>query len=139
MRAKPDSVSVKATCNLDPTLEDSAEITLFFPNNQQFTLVCNYLGFIPDSVKIQGTQGWANIKSGSAPEIDLCLSNGLLGRKDGLQKIITEENDPYADMHHHFVKSILDNTQFMIRDEEVIWGLEVIEDCYKLLRENQTA
>lgn len=111
-------------------VETDAEVQLKYASGGCASLVCSYTHGVDETVRVQGEDGWASTSIHPAPNLEFYGRRSLVCRRDGVQQVIVPEDDPCRQTIAHFCESLLADRPFMVRQEEVMAGLHVLEQCY---------
>jgi predicted dehydrogenase len=132
-----DQNPVKIFCNLSFQksweVEDNAEISMEFPDGIKAEVSCSYTHGVDATLRINGDQGWVNLPLTGATEFVFASKTALVGRKDGFQRVLIPERDPFHTTIEHFCEAIITDTPFIVQAREVISTIQVINNCYSFL------
>ena len=126
----PSEVLCRAEMSPEWNVEMDAEVQLMFPWGGTASLVCSYTHGVDGTVHVQGEAGWAQTSIQPMPELTFYSRTSLVGRRDGVQKVLLPEEDAYWRMHAHFCDCLLTGKPFLVKPEEVIATLQVLDQCY---------
>ncbi len=114
-------------------IECDADVTLRFAGGERALLSCSYTHAVNRTLRVEGSEGWAETSVDGSETVMLFSHRAMICRRAGAQALRLTEADPYERQLAHFIKAILEDAPFIVRGEEVVAGLRVIEDCYRRL------
>lgn len=126
---RPVHVDYYETETRDWGIEDDAELTLTFRGGGHALLAMSYTHGMRGTLTYTGPDGW--VKAGVNSNIfEFYLDHSRLCRIAGVQEPVLDSTSPYVAQLEHFCASVRSGEPFLVRSDQVILGLEVIEACY---------
>lgn len=130
----PRVVAYEATDALGWGVENDVDLVLALGAGTRAMLSCSYTVGLKRILRIQGSAGWIETSVDGAPDVMLSSRKARICKRLGAQRLQVHEADPYQRQLDHFARAILDKRPFAVPLEQVIAGLEVIEQCNQLAR-----
>lgn len=115
-------------------VENDAEVELGLRDGARAKLTCSYTHGLNRTVRLQGNTGWIETSIDGAPEVTFFGRDSRLCRRTGVQRIAVPETDPYTRQIAHFVHCLTAGAPFVVREDEVMAGLRIVERCYAVAR-----
>jgi predicted dehydrogenase len=129
MGESPINVDCQAEVDRELGIETDAVVRLGYQNGAECDLVTSYTHGVDGSLKVVGDMGWIKTTMNYG-EVEFFNHQAMISKKDGIQKIITPNNNAYGSMFRHFVDGIYNHSDFLVRPDEAIATLRVLEKCY---------
>ena len=124
------AVSCEMTSMPGWQVESEAEVWLDFVGGGRAHLACSYTHGVDSTVRIRGEDGWARTSVHPSTELEFFGRRTMICRRDGAQQVLVPEGDPYQLTLAHFSECLLSGRPFIVRSDQVIAGLQVVERCY---------
>jgi predicted dehydrogenase len=127
---RPKAVEYSQSTSPGWEVEDDAEIKLIFPQGGRALLAVSYTHEMNALLEYRGLDGWT--KTGlDSNSLDLFISRSRGCRVSGVIQPVLASMDPYIAQLEHFCSAIRSGEPFLVRTDQVILGLEIIEACYR--------
>ncbi len=114
-------------------VEDDAQVTMSFANGGQARLACSHTHGLSGRLIVRGKRGYVSTTL-DASKLSYYAQDALVCRRDGTQGLDSDDGNSYERQVAHFCRALADDIPFMVTRQEVIWGLSVIEECYRSYR-----
>jgi predicted dehydrogenase len=119
-------------------IEDDAVLTLAFDCGTLARLASSYTHELSAALTITGTEGWARMPINGESGAEFLARGGVIGRSGGVQQIKISGTSPHEQQLRHFVECVESGEPFLVRSEDVLEGLRIIEACYDRPRTRDT-
>jgi predicted dehydrogenase len=124
-------VDYRAADHLDWGVENDAEVVLALPNRGRAVVSCSYTHGLDRTFRVRGDHGWAHTGVDVAPRVTLSSKAARICR-DGVQHLALPERDPYREQLEHFIGALVRGEEFLVDSAEVVKGLDIVEQCYRV-------
>ncbi len=111
-------------------VEDNAYLRLKTISGTDVRLACSFTWGLSRKITVRGERGWIKADLNDTSKAELFVKSRLC-EKSGIQIIEFPPNDPYSTQIQHFCEAILNDTPFLIREKEILQGLDIINDCFQ--------
>ncbi len=122
-------VSCVASDALGWGVENDVDLILELKGGGRAMLSCSYALGLRRSIRIEGSDGWIETPLDGAPYVMFYGRQARVCERLGAQRLLVPEADPYQRQIDHFARAVLEQRPFAVPIEQVIAGLEVIENC----------
>ncbi len=123
-------ISCRAVDDFGWQTETNAEVHLALQDGGEVFLACSYTHPLDRTLDIRGSGGWTKTSVDGAPELVFHSERSRLCRKGGVQRLVLDEADPYHVQVQHFLESVIEGREFIVREDEIVAGLTLLERCY---------
>jgi predicted dehydrogenase len=111
-------------------VETDAEVALKFPTGVRAALTCSFTHTLSPTLLVRGTEGWAHVPMYATGSLVVQSHRARVSQRSGMQELVLSDAPVFEHQIEHFCRAILDGSEFLVRDDEVRTGIEVIERCY---------
>jgi predicted dehydrogenase len=111
-------------------VETDAEVVLAFPTGARAALICSFTHALSPVLTVRGSDGWARAPMYDTGTLVVQSRHARVCRRSGMQELVLSDAPLFEHQIEHFCQAILDESDFLVRDDEVRTGIEVIERCY---------
>lgn len=122
-------VSCVASDALGWGVENDVDLTLELAGGGRAMLSCSYALGLRRSIRIDGDGGWIETPLDGAPYVMFFGERSRVCERLGAQRLLVPEADPYQRQIDHFARAVIEQRPFAVPLDQVIAGLEVIENC----------
>jgi UDP-N-acetyl-2-amino-2-deoxyglucuronate dehydrogenase len=117
-------------------VETDAEVALAFPTGARAAITCSFTHTLSPMLTVRGSDGWARAPMYTTGTLVVQSCHARVCQRSGMQELVLSDAPVFDHQIEHFCRAILDEAEFLVRDEEVRMGIEVIERCYSGLQTN---
>lgn len=128
--APPTRILFESTRGPGWQVESDAEVALWFGEEVKARTDCSYTYGLENSLRLEGTEGWATASLYQPGRLRWWSGHALACARSGAQEVILAETAVHDLQMLHFCSAILDDQEFLVRDEEVRTVTRIIESCY---------
>lgn len=111
-------------------VETDAEVALKFPGGARAALTCSFTQTLSPMLTVRGSNGWARAPIYTTGALVVHSRRARVCQRSGVQELVLSDAPVFAHQIEHFCRAILNGCEFLVRDDEVRGGIEVIERCY---------
>jgi predicted dehydrogenase len=111
-------------------VEDDATVTLGFSDGIIARLASSYTHELSFMLSLAGSDGWARMPINGKPGMEFLARTSVVGRSGGVQQLAIGGTSAYDEQLRHFCRCIETDEPFIVRSEEVLEGLRIVEECY---------
>jgi predicted dehydrogenase len=127
-------VRYESTDTMNWGVENDAEVTLEFAGGGRALLACSYTHGLNRTLRVEGTRGWAETSVDGFPAVTFFSEQSRLCQQAGAQHLLVPEADVYGSQMDHFVGAVLDGSPFAVDLDQVLAGVRLVEECYRVAR-----
>ena len=126
----PTVAAVTLVDRLEWGVEHDADLTLAFPNGSTARLACSYTKPGNPAFRLETADGWTVPSFENHSELQLYSPRAPVCRRDGAQRLLIPDPGAYVTQLRHFASSILTRKPFAVQTDEVLAGMDVVDECY---------
>lgn len=128
---QPVKIDYYETRPNDSEIEDNAELTIEFKGGGCAHLAMSYSHGLNRALTYKAQDGWVSTDIEKS-SLEFFLKDSRLCRIAGVQKPILLSSDlAFQTQLEHFCNAILTQKPFIVKSDQIIQGLGLIEACYK--------
>jgi len=124
----------EATDTLDWGVENDAEVTLRFAGGGRALLACSYTHGLNRTLRVEGDRGWAETSVDGVPFVTFYGARSRMCAAGGAPRFLVPEVDCYGRQMEHFLEAISEDRPFVVDLDQVVAGVALIEQCYRVAR-----
>ena len=126
----PQEIMCKMSDPLGWGVEGDAEVEIRFQQSSRARLACSYTHPLNGTVTVEGEHGWARAGINKPDRLEFYSAQALVCRRSGVQHPLLSAGNVYDLQSAHFCTALQKGQPFRVPLNEVLTGLEVIEQCY---------
>lgn len=111
-------------------VETDAELALRFPSGLLARLTCSFTRTLSPTLTVRGSEGWANAPMFATGSLVVQSRRARACQRTGTQELVLSDAPVFDHQIEHFCRALLDGSEFLVRDDEVRTGIDVIQRCY---------
>jgi predicted dehydrogenase len=127
----PISVEYRSTSHFSKNGEDEATIRLEYKNENVAVLSCSLVRGLAGNISVTSPNGWIKTKFNDPSYVSFFSRDSLVCKNDAAQIALLDVVDVYKEQLEHFCQCLHDGSEFLVKEDEVLASVEIIEHCHK--------